>query len=192
MSAFVCLLDRSGAPLDENALERLAEPLASYGSQVAAFRRGPVGIAIRHRGGPGALERHGPRVDPGTGRVAAVAGRLWPADEAPEAAPAVGLQEGAGAAALALSGAAHPDPGRELDLLAGLCGSFVWIAADPAAGWMRVSRDHLGNLKVYYFLDRRWLIAASEPAAVLAHGAVSEELDEGAAARFLGFRFGHT
>ena len=191
MSAFVCILDRSGAAVEPCELERLAEPLASYGAELAAFCRGPVGIALRHRGGPGALPRHGPLVDPESGRVAAMAGWFRAGDGPPETEPGTGRPVDGGAA-LALARAGDPDPLRELGFLAGLRGSLALLVADPGAGWLRVARDHLGDLKVYYHLDRRWLIAASEPAAILGHSAVSDELDEGAAARFLGFRFGHT
>ncbi len=75
---------------------------------------------------------------------------------------------------------------------AGWCGPFVIVAAEPGRRRVSVTRDHLGSLKVYYFVDRRWLIAASEPSALLRHEAVGDDLDEVAAARFLGFRFGHT
>lgn len=178
MSAFVCILDRSGAPLDPRELHRLAEPLAPYGTELATFCRGPVGIAIRHRGGANASRRHGPLADPQTGRVVAVAGRFTVVDE-PGAAPPAAL-------------AAERSGEEDGDFLAGLCGAFVLVEADPGRVWMRVARDHLGAFKAYYFLDRRWLIAASEPAAILRHGAVSDRLDEGAAARFLAFRFGHS
>lgn len=191
MSAFVCVLDRSGAALDPGELHRLAEPLACYGAAVATFCRGPVGIAIRHRGGPGASGRHGPLVDPETGRVVAVAGRFRPIGDPPVAEPATDLQE-PGCAALALSRGGDLDPIGEDRFLAGLTGSFVLVTADPGGGSIRIARDHLGDLKVYYFLDGRRLVAASEPTAVLAHGAVSDDLDEDSIARFLGFRFGWT
>jgi asparagine synthase (glutamine-hydrolysing) len=83
--------------------------------------------------------------------------------------------------------------GRSLDdFLAGVAGPFVAVVADPRRGALTLARDHLGALGAYVHLDARWLLAASEPAALLRHPAVSDELDEPAAARFLGFRFGHT
>ena len=190
MSAFLGILDRSGAPVDAAELHRLGEPLTSYGAEVATLCRGPVGIAVRHRGGPEAIGRHGPLADRETGKIVAVAGRFTGVDDAP--APAQDRREPVGCAALALAGGIGLDSTLDQAYLAGRQGSFVLLTADPDAGWVRIARDHLGALKVYYFLDRRWLIAASEPAAILRHGAVSAELDEGSAARFLGFRFGHT
>lgn len=190
MSAFVCLLDRSGAALDPRDLHRLAAPLAIYGTEVATFCRGPVGIAVLHRGGPGALRRHGPLVAPETGTVVAVAGRFNAVGED----PAANGNEPAARAAHALAPTTRSEerrPSRTDDFLATLCGPFVLVMANPAGGWIDVARDHLGSFKVYYFLDRRWLIAASEPAAILAHGAVGDDLDEGSIARFLGFRFSH-
>ncbi|HSL82497.1 MAG TPA: hypothetical protein VLF66_06940, partial [Thermoanaerobaculia bacterium] len=63
MSAFVCILDRSGAAVDPAELRRLAERLTEYGPELDALCRGPVGIAVRHRGGPGASWRLGPLED---------------------------------------------------------------------------------------------------------------------------------
>lgn len=179
MSAFVCILDRSGAALDRGDLLRLAAPLDVYGGELSSLCRGPVGIAIRHLPGPSCGERHGPLVDPGSGRVVAVAGRFGPLDAG--ARPATGFQP----AAFALQASAQPIGG----LLARIAGAFVLVTAEPAHATLSVARDHLGALKLYYHLDPRWLIAASEPAAILRHRAVSDELDESAAARFLGFRF---
>ncbi|HUP42885.1 MAG TPA: asparagine synthase-related protein [Thermoanaerobaculia bacterium] len=188
MSAFVCILDRSGAPVDPSELQRLAQPLASYGAEVATFCRGPVGIAIRHRAGSGTRERHGPLADPETGRAVAVAGRFAVVGEPSGMGRGVDPRAPAARAALALARSGALGPG----FLGTLSGPFVLLVADPAGGSLTVARDHLGSLKAYYFLDDRWLIAASEPAAILRHGAVSDELDEGSIARFLGFRFGHT
>ena len=187
MSAFLCLLDRSGATVEPRELERLSRPLAHHGVASTTFHRGPVGIVVRHRGGSNAERRHGPRADPATGTVAAVAGRFAPVDDAdPRASPPP--------AELALAAAAASAGGsdRELDLLAGLCGAFALVTAEPERGRVRISRDPLGAQKVYYFLDRRFLVAASEPTALLAHPAVSDALDEAEAARFLGFRFAWT
>lgn len=185
MSAFVCVLDRSGAPLDPALLRRLAEPLADYGGELATLCRGPVGIALRHRGGPSgsvALDRHGPVVEPTTGRAAALAGWFH----------RLGGGTGSAAAALAaLQGWQDEGPVWTATFLGGLWGSFTLVAADPARASVEIARDHLGDLKVYYHLDDRWLVAATEAAAVLAHDAVTDALDEASAARFLGFRFGH-
>ncbi|HUF78636.1 MAG TPA: asparagine synthase-related protein, partial [Thermoanaerobaculia bacterium] len=181
------VLERSGATLDPRELHRLAEPLASYGAEVATFCRGPVGIAIRHRGGSEASPRNGPLIDPETGRVVAVAGRFRRTAGAAEVGSAADRRETGGCAALALERCGEPAG----DFLGGLSGPFVLLVADPDRGSISIARDHLGSLKAYYFLDRHRLVAASEPAAVLRHAAVSDELDEGSAARFLGFRFGH-
>jgi asparagine synthase (glutamine-hydrolysing) len=192
LSAFACILDRSGEPLDPEELHRVAGPLAMYGGEVDTFCRGPVGIAIRHRGGAGSRDRHGPLADSGTGTVVAVAGRFRPVGDHPD--PSVGPPDPPelGCAALALARVGDPSPARERDFLAGLSGSFALVVADPAGGSVRIARDHLGSHKVYYFLDDRRLVAASEASAILLHGSVSDELDEASAARFLGFRFGQT
>jgi asparagine synthase (glutamine-hydrolysing) len=179
MSAFVCILDRSGAALDRDDLLRLTAPLDVYGGELASLCRGPVGIAIRHPPGPSSAERHGPLVDPESGRVVAVAGRFGLLDAG--ARPATSVEP----AAFALQASARPIG----DLLARVAGAFVLVVAEPAHATLSVVRDHLGAIKLYYYLDPRWLIAASEPAAILRHPAVSDELDQSAAARFLGFRF---
>jgi asparagine synthetase B (glutamine-hydrolysing) len=65
----------------------------------------------------------------------------------------------------------------------------VAIEADPDQGSVTIARDHLGTFKVYYYLDQRWLIAASDTALIRRHEAVGDELDQNAIARFLAFRF---
>lgn len=180
MSAFVCIFLRDGTHVESGELHRLAEPLGDYGNETATFRRGPCGIAVR-RADAGSRDeahlRHGPLVDPQTGRVVAVAGRL-DLSHAKESSSA-------GAATLAARCRdGDPDPFPDSR------GSFAAVVADPSAGRIRITRDHLGSLGVYYFLDRRRLIAATEPAFVLRHPAVSGDPDEGSVARFLGFRFG--
>lgn len=188
MSAFVCTLDRSGADLDPRDVHRLAEPLACHGDVLSSYCRGPVAIAIRHAADPADHERHGPLPHAESGLVAAVAGRFDQVDASPAAAASDGRPPPHAGAAAALDALLRRDTG----FLTGLAGSFVLIAADPGQRWLSLTRDHLGDLKVYYYLDRRWLIAASEPAAILRHAAVADDLDEVAAARFLGFRFSHS
>jgi asparagine synthase (glutamine-hydrolysing) len=73
-----------------------------------------------------------------------------------------------------------------------IAGSFTLLVADPAAGWLSIVRDHLGDLKVYYHLSERLLIAASEAGAILREDSVAAQPDEHSVARFLGFRFGHS
>lgn len=184
MSGFLCILDRSAAALDHGLVERLAEPLVEAGGTSVTYRHGPVAIVLRHAGGPEAEARHGPLVEPGSGRVVAVAGRFAAVDPAaadsPRAAPAAAV----------LAALARRQPLDEF--LAAVAGPFVLLVADPRRGVLTVARDHLGSLAAYVHLDRRWLVASSEPAVLLRHPAVADELDERAAARFLGFRFGHT
>ena len=187
MSAFVCILDRSGADLDPATVERLAEPLASYGGALSSVSRGPVAIAIRHSVDRCGGRPHGPLTDPDSGAMVAVAGRFAAAEESRSATTAAGGPAAPDCAAAALAALQRGDDG----FLARLSGSFVLVAADPDRPLLSVARDHLGDLKVYYHLDPRWLIAASEPAAILRHEAVDDGLDEVAAARFLGFRFFH-
>lgn len=186
MSGFLCILDRSGAALDRGLVERLAEPLAGPGSATTAWCRGSLAIVVRHAGGPAAEARHGPLVDTASGRVVAVAGRFGRVD--PAAAGAAPAEAAPAQDVLAALGRGQ----RLDDFLAGVAGPFVVVVADPRRGALSVARDHLGSLKAYVHLDRRFFLAASEPAALLRHPAVSDELDERAAARFLGFRFGHT
>jgi asparagine synthase (glutamine-hydrolysing) len=174
MSAFVCLLDRSGAALDRARLDRLAAALDPFGTETASFCEGPVGIAVRHRGGAAAAELHGPLRDSASGRVVAVAGRLLPL------APPWAL---AGAALVRQAGESAAD------LFARTAGAFALIEADPRRGALAVARDHLGSFAVHLHVGPRWFLVASEPAALLADPALSDALDEVAAARFLGFRF---
>ncbi|HEX6202080.1 MAG TPA: hypothetical protein VF100_03685, partial [Thermoanaerobaculia bacterium] len=120
MSAFVCILDRSGAPLEPGAIERLAEPLAGYGAELSTSYAGPVAIAVRHAGDPQARPRHGPLVDPASGRVVAVAGRFGLVDGAAAAGGAGAGAPHRGAAALALARLGGPRP--DWGFLAGVAG----------------------------------------------------------------------
>jgi asparagine synthase (glutamine-hydrolysing) len=187
MSAFVCILDRSGADLDEQQVHRLAEPLAGYGGTLSSFCQGPVAIALRHSGHADD-KRHGPLGDPEKGLVVAVAGRFSAVDG--DASPAVA--DDRPAASVPASTALGALLNRDASFPAGVCGSFVIIAANPERCWLSLARDHLGDLKAYFHLDQRWFIAASEPTAILRHAAVGDDLDEHSAARFLGFRFSQT
>lgn len=182
MSAFVCILQRDGAPVEPSQLRRLARALDGPGSELSTLCRGPLGLAVRHPRRPEARRRHGPLTDAGTGRVAAVVGRFAVLDD-PAAAP--GAPGRTGGAETALSLPVEDDPGP----LATWCGPFTLVVAHPDRGRVRIARDHLGERAVFYHLDRHRLVASSDAAAVLRHPAVPDELDRATAARFLAFRF---
>lgn len=185
MTAFVCILDRSGAEVDPAHVDRLAEPLASYGSRLSSVCRGPVAVAVRHEAARGNGASRGPIADFAEGGFAALAGGLaLVGDRSANGAAAAGPVETDWAS---LARDAFRPTGSSP--LAGTVGSFVLISAEPHRGRLSLARDHLGDFKAYYHLGRRWFIAASEPAAILRHPAVSDDLDELSAARFLGFRF---
>ena len=182
-SAFVCALDRSGSDLPTGLLNRLVESLGSYGAATSSVQHGAVGVAIRHAGGSGSLSSfHTGSFLAMTGRVHAVDSRSrlqQRSDARPEASHPTSwvmdgfLQEGA-------------------EFLARVAGPFVFIAADACENRLTLARDHLGQVKVYYYLDHRWVIAASEPLAILRHPAVAADIDEHSVARFLGFQFSHS
>ena len=58
-----------------------------------------------------------------------------------------------------------------------LIGDFAIVVADPARRRVLCARDHLGVKPLYYASSGRVFVAASEVKAVLAHPAVSDELD---------------
>ena len=188
MTAFVCILDRSGADLDPAQVRRLTEPLALYGSRVSSVCKGPVAVAVRHPVDPGIGRWQGPLNEPATDRVVALVGSLTIHDKR----PADGARDRRPVEAdwLALARQAFRQPGGSL--FADTTGSFVLVAADPEHCRLSLTRDHLGDLKVYYHLGPRWFVAASEPSAILRHPAVAGDLDEHSVARFLGFRFYHS
>ena len=125
-------------------------------------------------------------MDPGRGLLAALAGQFSPLDEGSSGGD--GRLAPPACAAMALRAYSRGDR----DFLGRVAGSFALITAEPGAARLSLARDHLGDFKVYYYLDPRWLVAASEPSAILRHGALTNDLDERAAARFLGFRFSHS
>ena len=183
MSAFICMLDRSGADLDPREIQRLAEPLDVYGSAMSSVCRGPAAVAVRHAADPPGRRLHGPLTDPASGQELALAGKLSLIDEDRSG------DSSDGRSALSTWTSLARAAFRQPDRLANAAGSFVLIAADPRRCRLSLMRDHLGDLKAYYYLDHRWFIAASEPTAILRHAAVGSDFDEVEAARFLGFRF---
>lgn len=168
--AFACILDRSGAPVSAELLASMSSRLGHYGETTSAACCGPVGAAVRHATGAHRL------VAEDAGPVLALSGRLEYHDEP-------------GVIELPDLASAHRFGGSAC--LARICSPFALVYADPGATSLSLSRDQLGQQKVYYYLDHRWLVAASEPSAILAHPAVRTEPCERAAARFLGFDFSH-
>jgi asparagine synthase (glutamine-hydrolysing) len=188
MSAVACILDRRGATISPRRIERLGDTLTAYGEISSVLCAGPVGIVVRHRADARARERFGPIRDDQSGRVVAVAGRFSEVGERDRPPTSAGSPAELGCARWVLQRWQRVGSGW-LDEVAG---SFTVVVADPGAGWLCVLRDHLGDLKVSYHLDGRRLIAATEAAAVVGDESVSAVPDERSAARFLGFRFGHS
>jgi asparagine synthetase B (glutamine-hydrolysing) len=189
MSALACILDRRGAPVDTRRVERLGAALADYGDDSSMVCAGPVGIVVRHAKSRRARHCHGPIRDERSGLVVAVAGRFSLVGGAGLPSPdATGDPAQEGCASWALKRWLRDGPSW-LDEIAG---SFTLVVADPAAGWLSIARDHLGDLKVYYHLGEGRLIAATEAGAILADESVSAQPDEHSAAGFLGFRFEHS
>ena len=194
MTAFVCVLERSGAAVRQEQLERLAEPLEPYGSHFSTLCSGPVGIAVRHRAGFAIRRRQGPFQDPDSGRIFAVVGWYGPADghgfpqgNSPQGDNAPAAQAAEAISRLARKDGEQSDPIAEF--LSGISGPFTLVVADPATGSLEVVRDHLGSVMACYALVGDQVIAASEPTPILRHDAVAGDPDEISAARFLGFRF---
>lgn len=185
MTDFVCVLDRTGNPVDPRLVRRLAEPLGAYGGIPSEICRGPVGIAVVGPDNGGAIAT-GPAAGDGSGvgLMAGLCGRMTAIDSR----DAGGRVQGPVTAERARR--RFKDEGAAF--LAGTTGSFALMIADPGVNTLTLARDHLGSVKAYYYLDRSWLIAASDPSSILRHPAVSGDLDEGMAARFLGFQSVHT
>ncbi len=189
MSGLACIIDRHGAPVEPRQIERLGDALAGYGDASSIVCDGPVGIVVRHEKGPRARDCHGPIRDERSGIVVAVAGRFSLVGGTGSTSPgSTGDPEQQGCARWALMRWLRDGP----NCLNEIAGSFTLVVADPEAGWLSVARDHLGDLKVYYRLSERQLIAATEAGVILADESVSAQPDEHSAARFLGFRFGHS
>jgi len=189
MSGFACILDRRGAHVDLRRIESLGDSLADYGEASSTLGVGPLGIVVRHEENARARQCYGPIQDDRSGLVVAVAGRFSLVDEIGSPSPSTaGDPAEDGCARWALGRWSRDGPSWLNDV----AGSFTLVVADPAAGWLSIARDHLGDLKVYYHLSERLLIAASEAGTILRDDSVVAEPDEHSVARFLGFRFGHS
>lgn len=189
MSGLACILDRRGARVDQRRIEKLGDSLAGYGEAASTLCAGPLGIVVRHEISSRARQCYGPIRDERSDLVVAVAGRfsLVGGLDSPRSC-AAGDPAEVGCARWALERWSR-DGSSWLNEIAG---SFTLVVADPAAGWLSLTRDHLGDLKVYYHLSERRLVAASEAGAILRDDEIGSEPDEHSVARFLGFRFGHS
>jgi asparagine synthase (glutamine-hydrolysing) len=189
MSGLACILDRRGAPIEPRRIEHLGDALADYGETSSTLCAGPLGIVVRHQKNDRNLQCCGPIRDERSGLVVAVAGRFSLVGAAGLSAARTGCDPAeTGCAKWALQRWPQVGP----NCLNEIAGSFTLVVADPVAGWLSIARDHLGDLKVYYRLSERLLIAATEAGAILADETLSAEPDEHSVARFLGFRFGHS
>lgn len=65
-----------------------------------------------------------------------------------------------------------------MDSFPRLLGSFAAVVLDRRSERVVLVRDPLGDRSLFYWTDGRRFVAASEPVAVLAHPAVSHDLDE--------------
>lgn len=68
-------------------------------------------------------------------------------------------------------------------------GDALAVETDPHHGVVRITRAPFAASAVYYHLTPRYLVAATDPGALLDHPAVSRDPDPHTIARFLGFRF---
>lgn len=170
MAPFVCLFERSGAPVDALALERLAGPLAAGGREISTFCAGPFGLAVD----PSETSGISWSTTGGSGPLSVVVGRI--------------LEETSGRP---LPEVPHrPQDGRlDVDRVARSSGSFVLLSADLRGPTLSVVHDHLGTSKVSTYVDDHRAIVTSDAATILRDDGFRIEPDERTVARFLSFRF---
>ena len=157
MTALAAVVSLDGRPAEPERLERLARPAPGNAVDVVdTWVEGPAGLACAlTRIAPESETARRPLLDPGSGVVAIVEGRL---DNRRELRAALEVDERADDAVYVL--AAHHQWGA--GAAARLLGDFVTVVWDPRAGGrLLVASDPMGMRPLYYAVEDGFLLLAS-------------------------------
>lgn len=189
MSTILGLWHRDGEPVEQGLLKAMlsaSQPMLIDREDI--WQDADVGLACRHFWiTPEEVNQPQPRLDPETGCALVCSARL---DNRPELLASLGLS---GIEAKNLSDAdlilsAYRRWGTDCPLH--LLGDFAFILWDPRQRQVFAARDALGAEELYYYLDRKYWIAASRVSAILAHPAILAELNEVKIAEYLALQWG--
>jgi asparagine synthase (glutamine-hydrolysing) len=187
MSGFVLIFHRDGTPVDRVTLTGMITTLK---------HRGPDGqdvycrqnIALGHQHFWTTPEEVGERQPLWTddGRFGLVFdGRL---DNRDELLPALGLHGNAARRASDAALVLRAYEKWDEQCIGRFLGPFALVIYDKVRQRVVCARDPLGDRTLFYFLDDRIFLAASEEQALLDHPAVSKELDETTLAYYFAVR----
>lgn len=184
MAGIALIFHRDGSPVPPELLAGVLDRLDHRGPDGRDVRRAPEAVlGCQHFWTtPEAVGEIQPVSAPGGQVWLALDGRLDNRGELLLALPLAVGPDGRAPTDAELALAAYRRWGR--DFLGRLLGSFAVVVYDRPRRRILLGRDALGNRSLFYHLDRRFLVAASEEAAVLAHPAVSGEPDETTLARY--------
>lgn len=178
MSGLVLVSHRDGSPVDRSVVERMLEAIAHRGPDgVGSSVRGAVGLGCQHFWTtPEEVGRRQPVSRRGTAVSVLFDGRL---DNRREFRAALEQPADTPDAALVLEGFLRWGE----SLFERLVGPFAVIVHDRFRRRTIAARDPLGGRSIVYHADGQLLAFASEEAALLAHPAISDQLDETSVAR---------
>ena len=184
MSAILAVLHRNREPVDREVLDRM---LVASAHRAVDGQHSWVGghVALAHQHFWITPEEHGetqPLLDTVNSAVITADVRL---DNRPELIEALELKHSQGHQLSDASLILEAYQRWGADCVNQLLGDFAWAIWDAKEQHLLVARDALGVRGLYYFLDHRIFVVASEISQVLAHPAVQRRINEGRIADYL-------
>jgi asparagine synthase (glutamine-hydrolysing) len=172
MSAFVCVFHRDASPVSTVTLEPMMAALQHHGPDGSdALIRGGIALGFQHfRTLPEDKDGEQPILNATDNTAFMFDGRL---DNREEIEKALELHRSPPLSDAELAQAAHRRWGDSA--FPRLLGPFALLAADLSANRITLARDALGDRTLFYYLNQRRLVVASEPGAVVHHPAVTAQ-----------------
>lgn len=192
MSALICVFNRDAEPVEPGVPSSMLEVLQHRGPDGAnQVLLGSAALGIQRFD---SLPEDGscvqPLLDQGEGIAFVFDGRL---DNREQLSALLDLPRSAARADAELAAGAYARWGE--DAFARLIGSFVLVAVHQRDRRVVLARDALGDRTLYYLLDHRRLLVASEPCALLRHPSVSRKENPAHVAAYFNLEWpadGHT
>ena len=172
MSALICVFNRDTEPVEPGVSLSMLESLEHHGPDGANHvLLGPVALGIqRFNSLPEDVSCVQPLVDQEAGIAFVFEGRL---DNREELSTLLDCPHPVSRADAELAANAYARWGE--DAFKKMIGSFVLVAVHLRDRRVVMARDALGDRTLYYLLDHRRLLIASEPCALLRHPSVRKK-----------------